>query len=82
MVRVRDAYLEPFAVLGSRAELVEILELACRVAQIARSLVWARAVGEMGEQAPDDYQTAPMEHLSHLLDASYLGRSLENVSFT
>jgi hypothetical protein len=73
LLRVRDAYLEPFGSWAPRAELVETLELACRVAQIARSLVWARAVGEMGVDAPDSYQTAPMEHLSNLLDPSYLG---------
>jgi hypothetical protein len=74
ILRVRDAYLEPFAGLGSRADLVETLELACRVAQIARALVWARAVGEMGAEAPDTYQTAPMQHLANLIDPSYLGR--------
>jgi hypothetical protein len=75
ILRVRDAYLEPFAGLGSRADLVETLELACRVAQIARALVWARAVGEMGAEAPDTYQTAPMQHLANLIDPSYLGRN-------
>ena len=74
LLRVRDAYLEPFGALGSHAELVETLELACRVAQIARALVWARAVGEMGGAAPDTYQTAPMQHLANLLSPSYLGR--------
>jgi hypothetical protein len=74
ILRVRDAYLEPFGGLGSRSELVETLELACRVAQIARALVWARAVGEMGVEAPDTYQTAPMQHLANLLSDSYLGR--------
>lgn len=73
MLRVRDAYLEPFAAWGTRAELVETLELACRVGQIARALVWARAVGEMGAAAPDTYERAPMEYLANLLDASYLG---------
>jgi hypothetical protein len=82
LLQVRDAYLEPFGALGSRAELVETCELACRVAEIARCLVWARAAGEMGAAAPDSYQTAPMEHLSHLLDASYLGRSSADISFT
>lgn len=73
LVRMRDAYLEPFAAWGSRAELVETLELACRVGQIARALVWARAVGEMGAAAPDTYQTAPMEYLANLLHPSHLG---------
>jgi Phosphotransferase enzyme family len=73
MLRMRDAYLAPFASWGSRAELVETLELACRVGQIARALVWARAVGEMGAAAPDTYQTAPMEHLADLFGPSHLG---------
>jgi hypothetical protein len=77
IVRARDAYLEPFADLGSRAELVETLELACRLGEIARSLVWARALGEYGERAPDTFQTAPMEHLGALLDTSYLGDALD-----
>jgi hypothetical protein len=74
MLRIRDAYLEPFGSLASHPELVETLELACRVGQIARALVWARAVGEMGTAAPDTYQTAPMQHLANLLDDSSLGR--------
>lgn len=73
LARMRDAYLEPFAAWGPRSELVETLALACRVGQIARALVWARAVGEMGEAAPDTYQTAPMEYLANLLHPSYLG---------
>jgi hypothetical protein len=76
IVRARDAYLEPFADLGPRTELVATLELACRLGEIARSLVWARALGEYGEQAPDTFQTAPMEHLGALLDTSYLGDAL------
>ena len=77
IVQARDAYLEPFAGLGSRSDLVETLELACRLGEIARALVWARALGEYGEQAPDTFQTAPMEHLGALLDTSYLGDALD-----
>ncbi len=65
--RARDAYLEPFAFLGPHRALVETMELACRLGEIARSLVWARALGEYGEQAPDSFQSAPLEHLSGLL---------------
>jgi hypothetical protein len=75
MLRLRDAYLASFAAWGPHAELVDTLELACRVGQIARALVWARAVGEMGESAPDSYQSAPMEHLSNLLGPSHLGHT-------
>jgi hypothetical protein len=67
LLRARDAYLEPFGFLGPRAELVETLELSCRLGEIARALVWARALGEYGERAPDSFQTAPLEHLSGLL---------------
>lgn len=73
LLRARDAYLEPYDGLGPRALLVETLELSCRLGEIARALVWARALGQYGEQAPDSFQTAPMEHLSGLLDRSYLG---------
>jgi hypothetical protein len=73
LLRIRDGYLEPFGSLGSPPELVQTMELACRVAQIARALIWARAVGEMGVDAPDTYQTAPMEWLTSLLGDSFLG---------
>ena len=73
LLRARDAYLEPYGGLGSRALLVETLELSCRLGEIARALVWARALGQYGEQAPDSFQSAPVEHLSGLLDRSYLG---------
>jgi hypothetical protein len=72
IARARDAYLEPFDQLGPRAELMATLDLACRLGEIARSLVWARALGAYGDQAPDTFQTAPMEHLAGLLDPSHL----------
>lgn len=73
--RIRDAYLEPFNALGTRAELVETLELAVRVGHVARGLVWDRAVAPMGAAAPETFQTAPMECLANLLSDSYLGTS-------
>ena len=42
--RARDAYLEVFADLRRDEDLVETLELACRVAKIARALTWDRAI--------------------------------------
>jgi hypothetical protein len=44
-VRIRDAYLEVFTDLAPLVELVDILEDACRVATVARALIWARATG-------------------------------------
>ncbi len=55
VLRVRDAYLEVFADLGSHAELVAQLDLACRVGKVARTLVWARAVaGGLGRRSTRD----------------------------
>ena len=43
-MRARDAYLGEFRDLGPHAELVATLELACRVAKVARALTWERAL--------------------------------------
>ncbi len=43
ILRLRDSYLDVFSDLAPRAELVEALELACRVGKIARALTWNRA---------------------------------------
>jgi hypothetical protein len=63
--RLRDAYLEGWTDLAPRAELVETLELACRVATIARSLTWLRAVGDGSEP---QWADAPLRTLASLLD--------------
>lgn len=67
--RAIDAYLEPFSDLGTRAELVETLELAGRTARIARTLTWARATasGEVEER----FAHAPYETLESILDDSW-----------
>ncbi|PWW64050.1 phosphotransferase family enzyme [Actinokineospora spheciospongiae] len=61
--RVRDAYLEVFDDLAPRADLVATAELACRVAVVARALVWHRAVSP----EPGDYTDAPLATLRSLL---------------
>jgi hypothetical protein len=74
LVRIRDAYLELFGDLASHAELVETLELACRVGKIARALTWARAVAQSDPNELDDHSArAPLVTLRSLLDDSYLG---------
>jgi hypothetical protein len=70
VVRLRDAYLEPFASYGSHGELVETLELACRVGKIARSLIWARTV--RADPEDERWRDAPFASLGALLDDSYL----------
>jgi aminoglycoside phosphotransferase (APT) family kinase protein len=74
ILRVRDAYLEVFDHVAPRADLVEALELACRVGKVARTLTWARAVMVSGGNADAEFQRAPLESLGSLLDDSYLGR--------
>jgi len=72
--RVRDAYLEVFSDLAPHAELVEALELACRVGKVARALTWGRAVmASSPEEMDDEYASAPLYCLRSLLDQSYLG---------
>ena len=74
--RLRDAYLEVFSDLGPRPELVETLELACRVGKVARALTWQRAIGALGwDEVDDDWARGPIESMDSLLDASYLGRT-------
>jgi hypothetical protein len=66
--RPRDAYLEVFGDLAPHGELVAELDLACRVAKIARVLTWARAVGGQADE--------PLNSLEALLDDSSLALSL------
>jgi len=66
-LHVRDAYLEVFTDLAPRAELVAELDLACRVAKVARTLVWARAIAT----DPGEWADAPRETLLSLLADSY-----------
>jgi hypothetical protein len=68
--RLRDAYLGAFSAFGSHAELVRTLELACRVAKVARCLSWLRAL-EMGDEATG-FERAPVELFTSILDPSYL----------
>lgn len=73
VARVRDAYLEPFGDLAAHAELVEALELACRVGKIARALKWDRALRSLPEGESGEHAGAAFSELASLLDESYLG---------
>lgn len=75
ILRLRDAYLEPFSDLAPHAELVAALELACRVGKVARTLTWNRTVGALGDQEAGQFASAPLQELASLLDDSYLGRA-------
>jgi hypothetical protein len=70
--RVRDAYLEAFADLAPRAELVDTLQLACQVGKAARALTWARAVEAAGA-AGSEFADSPFVALTGVTNDSYLG---------
>jgi hypothetical protein len=53
-----------------------MLDVACRVAKIARVLTWdrgVRAARDEGQEVDEIWTRAPMETLASLLDDSYLG---------
>jgi Phosphotransferase enzyme family len=57
--RMRDAYLEPFAAYGSRAELLDAFAIAYRLGTIARALSWHRAVQAFPEIEPEESDSVP-----------------------
>jgi aminoglycoside phosphotransferase (APT) family kinase protein len=74
--RVTAAYLEVFTDLAPRGELAETLEVACRVAKIARALTWERALRasrEQGEPIDPGWSGAAFETLASVLEPSYAG---------
>jgi hypothetical protein len=73
VVRVRDAYLEPFTSLASRQELVEDLEWACHIGKAARCLTWAANLSGLPAADTADDADVPFGWLSLLLDSSHLG---------
>jgi hypothetical protein len=74
--RLRDAYLGPFGDLAPHAELVDTLELACRVGKVARALTWHRSISafEPGE-VEERWLSGASESLFSLLEDSWLGRA-------
>jgi hypothetical protein len=73
LLRLRDAYLEPFGRLGSRRELVETLEAACHTGKVVRALVWQRAIGTMPPEEAGAFADAPLYWLGQVLNPSWLG---------
>ncbi len=74
VLRLRDAYLDGFVDLAPRAELVETLETACRVAKVARALVWERAVAASDPAQVDArWERGAFDTMATLLDDGYLG---------
>jgi len=74
LVRLRDAYLGPFADLAPHPELVATLELACRVGKVARALTWDRILRALDPRDVDDaWRRAPLACLASLPEDSHLG---------
>jgi len=58
--RLLDAYLEPFAAFGDRAELQAAADLAYRTGTLARSLAWHRSLAGLPvEQRAEDLEAVP-----------------------
>jgi hypothetical protein len=73
VLRLRDAYLEPFAGFASQAELVEAADLAHFTGTAARTLAWYRFVyAREPEFRLEDADTVPYG-LKRLLDLGPLG---------
>jgi hypothetical protein len=72
VVRPRDAYLEVFGDLASRGELIEELELACRVAKVGRALSWDRALRMRGDEEAAEFADAPLNALRSLLSDTWI----------
>lgn len=76
VLTIRDAFLAPYAAEQEVdvEALVPMLELACRLAKIARTLVWQRALDGYGPgRAPEQWAGAPLATLSTLLGDSPYG---------
>ena len=73
VVRLRDAYLEPFHRFGSRDELVEAAELAHYIGTAARSLNWNRFIRVREPEYRFDDEDAVPYGLKRLLDIGPLG---------
>jgi len=73
LLRLRDAYLEPFAAYGSHDELVAAVDLAHLTGTVGRTLAWHRFVyAREPEFRADDAETVPYG-LKRLLDLGPLG---------
>jgi hypothetical protein len=73
LLRLRDAYLEPFSAHGTQEELREAVELAHATGTAARSLAWHRFLSACApELRADDAEAVPYG-LKRLLDLGPIG---------
>ena len=68
VLRVRDAYLEPFTGLGSRQELLRWVALARNIGCLTRALSWERAVQDARPSVAAEYDFPERAWLLELLE--------------
>lgn len=68
VLRVRDAYLEPFTGLGSRQELLRWVALARSIGCLTRSLSWERAVQHAPVSVAAEYEFPARGWILELLE--------------
>ena len=73
ILRLRDAYLEPFGAYGDHSDLVEVADLAHYVGTAERSLSWNRFIRVREPQYRFDDEDAVPYGLKRLLDLGPLG---------
>ena len=56
MLRVRDAYLEPFTGYVGRADLVRGVDLARRTGCVVKALSWRAAMSDASPQTHAEYE--------------------------
>jgi hypothetical protein len=72
LLRLRDAYLEPWGAFGTHRELVAAAETARRTGTIQRALAWYRYLQAMPrEEALDDWPSVPYGVHLYLQDGPY-----------
>jgi hypothetical protein len=68
LLRLRDAYLEPWSGYGSQSQLAREVELAIKVAKVARSLSWRRALLDADAHALTEWGEAVPGWLAELAE--------------
>lgn len=70
VLRVRDAYLEPFTAFAPRTDLVRFVELARRVGCVGKALSYQAALGDSSPSLHAEYEFPMRDWLLALLDQS------------
>ncbi len=66
VLRVRDAYLEPFTEYGARADLLHAVDLARRTGRVVKALSWRAAMSDAPVQTQEEYEFPVREWLLEL----------------